>query len=198
MVDVGGQVFVGHLRQGKGHVDGLPLVGLVFLTRVGIDDLDIKGIGNGDVHVLVAQLVDGVLRRAALLYRHTLHGEHGVCREHARVGLHRNHHAADGLGLAEGDRLRLFFYNRLKRYGEGQRLIRNREGHGLDGHVALCLGGIGVLAGEQQERAVLFCGDGFGLRDFLGDGGIDRYRGRLRRGIEYHADRLFFHSCDCL
>ena len=109
MVDLGFQILVGHLRESKGHVHGLPFAGLVFLARVGIDDLDVKGIGNGHGLVFVPDLLHGGIRLRLLIDRHLLHGKHRVGREYAGIGLDRDDHAVNRFALLEGDRQGLRF-----------------------------------------------------------------------------------------
>ena len=95
MENLGFQVLIRHFRQGKRHTYSLPLLGLDFLARQGVDDFDIKGVGNGDILIFVADFVDGVLRLSLLIHRHTGDRQNSICREHAGTGLHSHNHTVN-------------------------------------------------------------------------------------------------------
>ena len=177
VINVGGQVLIRSLRQREGHAHGLAVGWLVFLTRFRVDNFDIKGIGNSDVLIFAAHFLHSGVHLCLLIDRHLFHGQDSIRREHPRPGLDSDHHAVHGHGLVKR---RLFCSHSFQHDGEGQRRVRYCKGYVFSGDIALRLGVVSVFTGEQQERAVILRGDGFGIRYFLCGGGIDRHNSGLR------------------
>ena len=191
VVDVRLQVLVRGLLEREADLDGITIGGLE-LVPLRVHHLDVKGVADGHVLVLVAYLVDGSVRLALLIHWNTLHRQNRTVREYPGLRPDRHHHAADGFGLVEGDSGLGFRLIRLQHHGDGQRLIRDRERHIFSGHITLRFGAVGVFAGEQQEGVVLFCGDGFGGRDFFGGSGIYRHHSGIRNRVKEYRHRLYF------
>ena len=105
VIDAGLQVRVRHLRKREGHGDGKALGGLE-LAALGVDHLDVEGVGLGDVHIVRADLLYGGVGLDPGRRRHLPNAQHSVRRERARLGLHRDDHAVHGLGPGEGYELR--------------------------------------------------------------------------------------------
>ncbi len=157
VVYAGLQVLVRRLLQREGDLRPEALGGLD-LVAVGVQYLDVKGVGDGHVLIVLARLLHGGFGFEALHDGHARHGEPRALRERARLGLYGDDHAVYAPGLFKGHRLG----NRLQHDGEVQRFIRfrHREGDVFEGDVALRRGGIGVLAGKQRVAAVCQGGDG--------------------------------------